>query len=69
MRASPSPHLTFSCAHHPPRGSIDPPGSAGIRRDSPNLREQLVAFGSDLPHVVPTEVYVVGADPAVLTAG
>ncbi|WP_225831412.1 RidA family protein [Streptomyces sp. NK08204] len=33
-----------------------------------NLREQLQAVGSDLEHVVATDVYVVSADPAVLAA-
>ncbi|MGX1561337.1 RidA family protein [Streptomyces sp. NPDC055506] len=33
-----------------------------------NLREQLRAVGSDLPHVVATEVYVVSAETAVLSA-
>ncbi|OUD02106.1 RidA family protein [Streptomyces swartbergensis] len=33
-----------------------------------NLREQLRAVGSDLAHVVATDVYVVGSEPAVLSA-
>lgn len=33
-----------------------------------NLREQLAAVGSDLAHVVATEVYVVSGEPAVLSA-
>ncbi|MFE9770118.1 RidA family protein [Streptomyces sp. NPDC005931] len=33
-----------------------------------NLEEQLRAVGSDLAHVVTTEVYVVGSEPAVLSA-
>ncbi|CAM5671736.1 RidA family protein [Streptomyces purpurascens] len=33
-----------------------------------NLREQLHAVGSDLAHVVATEVYVVSGEPAVLSA-
>jgi enamine deaminase RidA (YjgF/YER057c/UK114 family) len=33
-----------------------------------NLREQLDAVGSDPAHVVTTDVYVVSADPAVLSA-
>lgn len=33
-----------------------------------NLREQLAAVGSDLAHVVSTDVYVVGSEPAVLSA-
>ncbi|MFC9509715.1 RidA family protein [Streptomyces sp. NPDC057002] len=33
-----------------------------------NLREQLRAVGSDLPHVVATEVYVVSGETAVLSA-
>ncbi|WP_053653589.1 RidA family protein [Streptomyces sp. MMG1121] len=33
-----------------------------------NLREQLGAVGSDLAHVVVTEVYVVSGEPAVLAA-
>ncbi|MGV9274261.1 RidA family protein [Streptomyces griseosporeus] len=33
-----------------------------------NLREQLRAVGSDLEHVVVTDVYVVSADTAVLSA-
>nr|WP_202457696.1 RidA family protein [Streptomyces sp. SID5464] len=33
-----------------------------------NLREQLTAVGSDLAHVVSTDVYVVGSEPAVLSA-
>ncbi|WP_309096980.1 RidA family protein [Streptomyces sp.] len=33
-----------------------------------NLREQLHAVGSDLEHVVATDVYVVSGEPAVLSA-
>ncbi|MEU6915632.1 RidA family protein [Streptomyces olindensis] len=33
-----------------------------------NLREQLAAVGSDLAHVVSTDVYVVAGEPAVLSA-
>ncbi|GAA3139000.1 hypothetical protein GCM10010521_26730 [Streptomyces rameus] len=33
-----------------------------------NLREQLRAVGSDLEHVVVSEVYVVGDEPATLSA-
>ncbi|WP_369238193.1 RidA family protein [Streptomyces sp. R21] len=33
-----------------------------------NLGEQLRAVGSDLAHVVSTDVYVVGAEPGVLSA-
>jgi enamine deaminase RidA (YjgF/YER057c/UK114 family) len=33
-----------------------------------NLREQLAAVGSDLAHVVATDVYVVSSEPAVLSA-
>ncbi|OIJ69050.1 RidA family protein [Streptomyces mangrovisoli] len=33
-----------------------------------NLREQLGAVGSDLAHVVATDVYVVGSEPSVLSA-
>ncbi|AKN72947.1 endoribonuclease [Streptomyces sp. PBH53] len=33
-----------------------------------NLREQLRAVGSDLAHVVATDVYVVCSEPAVLTS-
>ncbi|GGW68304.1 hypothetical protein GCM10010503_52010 [Streptomyces lucensis JCM 4490] len=33
-----------------------------------NLREQLAAVGSDLAHVVVTEVYVVSDEPSVLSA-
>ncbi|MFI8168898.1 RidA family protein [Streptomyces sp. NPDC085931] len=33
-----------------------------------NLREQLRAVGSDLEHVVATDVYVVSGEPAVLSA-
>lgn len=33
-----------------------------------NLREQLLAVGSDLEHVVATDVYVVAGDTAVLSA-
>ncbi|MFH8660306.1 RidA family protein [Streptomyces afghaniensis] len=33
-----------------------------------NLREQLRAVGSDLAHVVASDVYVVGSEPAVLSA-
>jgi enamine deaminase RidA (YjgF/YER057c/UK114 family) len=33
-----------------------------------NLEEQLRAVGSDLAHVVATDVYVVNSDPAVLSA-
>ncbi|MDQ0990285.1 RidA family protein [Streptomyces sp. V3I7] len=32
-----------------------------------NLSEQLRVVGSDLPHVVATEVYVVSSEPAVLS--
>ncbi|MER6028954.1 RidA family protein [Streptomyces sp. NPDC001851] len=33
-----------------------------------NLREQLDAVGSDLTHVVATDVYVVSSEPSVLSA-
>ncbi|SOD87336.1 RidA family protein [Streptomyces sp. Ag109_G2-15] len=33
-----------------------------------NLREQLLAVGSDLEHVVSTDVYVVSSEPSVLSA-
>ena len=33
-----------------------------------NLREQLDAVGSDLAHVVATDVYVVSGEPSVLSA-
>ena len=33
-----------------------------------NLREQLHAVGSDLEHVVSTDVYVVSSEPSVLSA-
>ncbi|MEU8981448.1 RidA family protein [Streptomyces sp. NPDC048309] len=33
-----------------------------------NLEEQLRAVGSDMTHVVSTDVYVVGSEPAVLSA-
>ncbi|CAL9418528.1 hypothetical protein SUDANB108_01808 [Streptomyces sp. enrichment culture] len=33
-----------------------------------NLREQLQAVGSDLEHVVATDVYVVSGEPSVLSA-
>ncbi|MER6262656.1 RidA family protein [Streptomyces sp900105245] len=33
-----------------------------------NLREQLRAVGSDLEHVIVTEVYVVSGEPSVLSA-
>ncbi|WP_369388579.1 RidA family protein [Streptomyces sp. CG1] len=33
-----------------------------------NLREQLAAVGSDLAHVVATDVYVVSGEPSVLSA-
>lgn len=33
-----------------------------------NLREQLAAVGSDLAHVVATDVHVVSSEPAVLSA-
>ncbi|MFF7354690.1 RidA family protein [Streptomyces filipinensis] len=33
-----------------------------------NLREQLVAVGSDVAHVVTTDVYVVSGEPSVLSA-
>lgn len=33
-----------------------------------NLREQLRAVGSDLEHVVSTDVYVVSSEPSVLSA-
>ncbi|MFD7401280.1 RidA family protein [Streptomyces sp. NPDC059866] len=33
-----------------------------------NLKEQLLAVGSDLAHVVSTDVYVVSSEPAALSA-
>ncbi|MFI2199399.1 RidA family protein [Streptomyces sp. NPDC020192] len=47
-------------------GPDDPVRQAG--QVIANLREQLDAVGSDLAHVVVTEVYVVSGEPAVLSA-
>ncbi|MGW4022154.1 RidA family protein [Streptomyces sp. NPDC005009] len=47
-------------------GEGDPVGQA--RQVIANLEEQLRAVGSDLGHVVATNVYVVSGEPAVLSA-
>jgi enamine deaminase RidA (YjgF/YER057c/UK114 family) len=47
-------------------GEEDPVRQAG--RVIENLCEQLRAVGSDLEHVVATDVYVVSGEPAVLSA-
>ncbi|OIK25708.1 RidA family protein [Streptomyces malaysiense] len=50
-------------------GEIVGPGDPArqARQVIANLREQLRAVGSDLAHVLSTEVYVVSADPATLS--
>ncbi|WBO66995.1 RidA family protein [Streptomyces camelliae] len=52
------------------RGELVGPGDAVRQAEQviANLREQLDAVGSDLAHVVVTDVYVVSAEPAVLSA-
>ncbi|MFG2952714.1 RidA family protein [Streptomyces sp. NPDC048291] len=47
-------------------GEGDPPRQA--ERVIANLREQLRSVGSDLEHVLATDVYVVSGEPAVLSA-
>ncbi|MBW8800395.1 MAG: RidA family protein [Streptomyces sp.] len=46
-------------------GEGDPPRQA--EQVIANLREQLRSVGSDLEHVLATEVYVVSSEPAVLS--
>ncbi|MFF7979263.1 RidA family protein [Streptomyces sp. NPDC007901] len=46
-------------------GEGDPPRQA--EQVIANLREQLRAVGSDLQHVLATDVYVVSSEPAVLS--
>ncbi|WP_330340691.1 RidA family protein [Streptomyces sp. NBC_00557] len=52
------------------KGEIVGPGDPvrQAERVIANLQEQLGAVGSDLAHVVATEVYVVSSEPAVLSA-
>ncbi|WP_217544364.1 RidA family protein [Streptomyces sp. GbtcB6] len=47
-------------------GEGDPPRQA--ERVIANLREQLRSVGSDLEHVLTTDVYVVSSEPAVLSS-
>ncbi|MEV5956314.1 RidA family protein [Streptomyces sp. NPDC051987] len=47
-------------------GEGDPPRQA--EQVIANLREQLRAVGSDLEHVLATDVYVVSSEPAVLSS-
>ncbi|MFE6283932.1 RidA family protein [Streptomyces sp. NPDC057877] len=51
-------------------GKLVGPGDAVRQAEQvvANLEEQLRAVGSDLSHVVSTEVYVVSTEPAVLSA-
>ncbi|MFF7311162.1 Rid family hydrolase [Streptomyces sp. NPDC008137] len=51
------------------RGEVVGPGNPVRQAEQviANLREQLRAVGSDLPHVVATDVYVVSGEPAVLS--
>ncbi|MFE1248130.1 RidA family protein [Streptomyces sp. NPDC058735] len=51
------------------QGQLVGPGDAVRQAEQvvANLREQLAAVGSDLEHVVATEVYVVSGEPAVLS--
>ncbi|MEU3886675.1 RidA family protein [Streptomyces sp. NPDC029041] len=53
-----------------PDGTLVGPGDPVRQAEQviANLREQLTAVGSDLEHVVATDVYVVSGDPAVLSA-
>ncbi|CAL9415832.1 MULTISPECIES: RidA family protein [Streptomyces] len=52
------------------RGELVGPGDPVRQAEQviANLREQLQAVGSDLEHVVATDVYVVSGEPAVLSA-
>ncbi|CAL9320635.1 RidA family protein [Streptomyces olindensis] len=52
------------------RGELVGPGDPVRQAEQviANLREQLDAVGSDLAHVVSTDVYVVADEPAVLSA-
>ncbi|MFE0476629.1 RidA family protein [Streptomyces sp. NPDC058947] len=52
------------------RGELVGPGDPVRQAEQviANLREQLQAVGSDLQHVVATDVYVVSGEPAVLSA-
>lgn len=51
------------------KGEVIGPGDPArqAERVIANLREQLRAVGSDLAHVVATDVYVVSSDPSVLS--
>ncbi|MFF4395675.1 RidA family protein [Streptomyces sp. NPDC001480] len=51
-------------------GEVVGPGDAVRQAEQVirNLREQLAAVGSDLAHVVSTDVYVVSGEPSVLSA-
>ncbi|MFD5228195.1 RidA family protein [Streptomyces qaidamensis] len=53
-----------------PDGALVGPGDPVRQAEQviANLREQLDAVGSDLAHVVATDVYVVSSEPAVLSA-
>ncbi|MFF5962357.1 RidA family protein [Streptomyces collinus] len=53
-----------------PDGALVGPGDPVRQAEQviANLREQLGAVGSDLAHVVATDVYVVSGEPAVLSA-
>ncbi|WP_033310645.1 RidA family protein [Streptomyces iakyrus] len=53
-----------------PDGALVGPGDPVRQAEQviANLREQLDAAGSDLAHVVATDVYVVSGEPAVLSA-
>jgi enamine deaminase RidA (YjgF/YER057c/UK114 family) len=53
-----------------PDGALVGPGDPVRQAEQviANLREQLDAVGSDLAHVVTTDVYVVSGEPAVLSA-
>jgi enamine deaminase RidA (YjgF/YER057c/UK114 family) len=53
-----------------PDGALVGPGDPVRQAEQviANLREQLDAVGSDLAHVVATDVYVVSGEPAVLSA-
>ncbi|MFF6950624.1 RidA family protein [Streptomyces iakyrus] len=53
-----------------PDGTLVGPGDPVRQAEQviANLREQLDAVGSDLAHVVATDVYVVSGEPAVLSA-
>ncbi|MFI6372686.1 RidA family protein [Streptomyces sp. NPDC050546] len=52
------------------RGELVGPGDPVRQAEQviANLKEQLSAVGSDLAHVVATDVYVVGSETAVLSA-